>query len=85
MGKSFPETTIDGRITETTPTLEGHVLTLNQKGNPNKNEKDTQMVREFCRSNGDITDGPLDTMLLTMQVDDIVCTREYSRIYDECE
>merc|ERR1712061_19056 len=69
--QTFSETTIDGRITDTTPIRNEHVITLIQKGNANRKEKDTQMVREFVRSNKELTDEPFDLMLLTMQVDDI--------------
>ena len=82
--QTFSETTIDGRITDTTPIRNEHVITLIQKGNANRKEKDTQMVREFVRSNKELKDEPFDLMLLTMKVDDIVCKRVYTRIVDEC-
>ena len=85
LGKTFSETTIDGRVTDTTPIRNENVITLDQRGNPNRKEKDTQMVREFVRSEEVVADGPFDKMLLTMQVDDIVCKRVYTRIPDDIE
>ena len=36
LGKTFSESTIDGRITDTTPIRDKNIITLNQKGNQNK-------------------------------------------------
>ena len=88
IGKTFSEATIDGRITDTTPIRNGNVITLDQKGNPSRKEKDTQMIREFVRSNEDTVDNvnePFDKMLLTMQVDDVICKRVYTRILEDVE
>ena len=43
------------------------------------------MVREFVRSDDASPNGPYDLMLLTMQVDDVICKRVYTRIYDDLE
>ena len=64
------EDTIDGRKRMTTPTRNGNLLLLEQKGN--KGEKDSKMTREV--------DG--DTMLMKLIVDDTVCTRIYKRILE---
>ena len=88
IGKTFSEATIDGRITDTTPIRNGNVITLDQKGNPSRKEKDTQMIREFVRSNEDAAGNvnePFDKMLLTMQVDDVICKRVYTRILEDVE
>ena len=86
LGKTFSESTIDGRITDTTPIRDKNVITLNQKGNQSKKEKDTQMVREFQHSPAVSLDGrPYDLMLLKMQVDDVICNRVYTRIPDDIE
>ena len=85
IGKTFSESTIDGRVTETTPIRNGNVITLDQKGNPSRKEKDTQMVREFVRSEDASSNGPFDLMLLTMQVDNVVCKRVYTRINEDLE
>ena len=85
IGKTFSESTIDGRVTETTPIRNGNVITLDQKGNPSRKEKDTQMVREFVRSEDAPSNGPFDLMLLTMQVDNVVCKRVYTRINEDLE
>ena len=76
---------MDGRITDTTPIRDKNVITLNQKGNQSKKEKDTKMVREFQRSPAVSLDGPYDLMLLKMQVDDVICNRVYTRIPDDIE
>ena len=62
-----------------------NIITLNQKGNQSKKEKDTQMVREFQHSPAVSLDGPYDLMLLKMQVDDVICNRVYTRIPDDIE
>ena len=85
IGKTFSESTIDGRVTETTPIRNGNVIILDQKGNPSRKEKDTQMVREFVRSEDAPSNGPFDLMLLTMQVDNVVCKRVYTRINEDLE
>ena len=92
LGEVFPEATVDGRITQTMPTLEGNVLTLDQVGDPSKQEKSTKMVREFTHqhdtssnNNPKHDDGPFDFMLLTMEVDSVICKRVYTRIPDEGE
>jgi hypothetical protein len=85
LGKTFSEATIDGRVTDTTPIRNENVITLDQKGNPSKKEKDTQMVREFVRSDEAAQDGPFDLMLLAMQVDDVICKRVYTRIPEYSE
>ena len=85
IGKTFSESTIDGRVTETTPIRNRNVITLDQKGNPSRKEKDTQMVREFVRSEDAPSNGPFDLMLLTMQVDNVVCKRVYTRINEDLE
>ena len=85
LGKTFSESTIDGRVTDTTPIREKNVITLNQKGNQSKKEKDTQMIREFQRSPAVGFDEPYDLMLLEMQVDDVICRRVYTRIQDDIE
>ena len=83
IGKTFSESTIDGRVTDTTPIRDGNVITLDQKGNPSRKEKDTQMIREFVRSKEASKDGPFDLMLLTMQVDDVICKRVYTRVNED--
>ena len=83
IGKTFSESTIDGRVTDTTPIRDGNVITLDQKGNPSRKEKDTQMIREFVRSKEASQDGPFDLMLLTMQVDDVICKRVYTRVNED--
>ena len=70
LNEPFTEDTIDGRKTQTTPTREGNLLKLEQKGN--KGEKDSVMTRQ-C-------DGDIITMKLI--VDNIVCTRIYKRIVE---
>ena len=85
IGKTFSESTIDGRVTETTPIRNGNVITLDQKGNPSRKEKDTQMVREFVRSEEAPSNGPFDLMLLTTQVDNVICKRVYTRINEDLE
>ena len=83
IGKTFSESTIDGRVTDTTPIRDGNVITLDQKGNPSRKEKDTKMIREFVRSKEASKDGPFDLMLLTMQVDDVICKRVYTRVNED--
>ena len=85
LGKTFSEATIDGRVTDTTPIRNKNIITLDQKGNPSKKEKDTKMVREFVRSDEVAQDGSFDLMLLTMQVDDVICKRVYTRISEDSE
>lgn len=70
LNEMFLEDTIDGRRTETTPTREGNLLVLDQRGQ--RGEKDSLMTREV--------DGDIMTMKLI--VGDVVCTRVYKRIYD---
>ena len=43
------------------------------------------MVREFVRSDDASPNAPFDLMLLTMQVDDVICKRVYTRINDDLE
>ena len=70
LNKMFLEDTIDGRRTETTPTREGNLLVLDQRGQ--RGEQDSVMTRQV--------DGDIMTMKLI--VGDVVCTRIYKRIYD---
>ena len=70
LNKTFLEDTIDGRRTETTPTREGNLLVLDQRGQ--RGEQDSVMTRQV--------DGDIMTMKLI--VGDVVCTRIYKRIYD---
>ena len=83
MGEMFSEETIDGRLTVTTPIRNGNIIIFDQKGSIGRNEKDTQMVREFTRSADASPNGPFDLMLITMLVDDVVCRRSFTRISED--
>ncbi|KAK8743640.1 hypothetical protein OTU49_001180 [Cherax quadricarinatus] len=69
LGEEFAETTADGRDVKSTITLEGNKMTHNQKGDPEKKEKDSVLIREFTDSE----------MIMECKVDDIVCKRVYKR------
>ena len=70
LNEVFSEPTLDGRVTQTMPTREGNVLTLVQKGDPSKKEKDSKIIRDFQG----------DTMYMQLIVDNVVCKRIYQRI-----
>ena len=72
LGVPFQEETLDGRITLTTPSRLGNVLTLDQQGNPDKKELSSKQVREF---NG-------DKMLMSLIVEDVICLRHYEKIIE---
>ncbi|XP_037071640.1 sodium/calcium exchanger regulatory protein 1-like [Pollicipes pollicipes] len=65
----FEEETADGRKVQATMTMDGNTLVHEQKGNKEKEEKDSVLKRTF--------DG--DTMTLTCTVDDVTATRVYKR------
>lgn len=71
LDQKFLEDTIDGRKTETTPTRNGNLLVLDQRGQ--KGDKDSKMTREL---EGDV-------MIMKLFVDDVICTRIYKRILEE--
>ena len=73
LGVPFREETLDGRLTWTTATRVGNVLTLDQQGDPSKRELNSKQIRDF---NG-------DKMLMSLIVEDIVCFRHYEKIIDE--
>merc|ERR1712079_4602 len=74
LNEEFDETTVDGSVTKTTPTRKGNFLSLEQKGNKEKGEKDTRMTRDF---QGDV-------FYMEIWVEDTVCKRVYERIkHDE--
>ena len=72
LNETFDETVIDGRVTRTTATREGNVITLDQRADKAKREKDTKMVREFLEAE----------MLLEMTIEGspVVCKRVYERV-----
>ncbi len=51
----------------------GNVLSLDQKGDAGRKEKDSTMVRDFKG----------DKFLMEMTVDDVVCKRTYQKIAEE--
>ncbi|KAK7864790.1 hypothetical protein R5R35_012280 [Gryllus longicercus] len=66
LGEEFDEETPDGRKVKSTITRDGNKLIQIQKGEP----KDTEIIREFSP----------EQVLMTLKVDDIVCTRIYKAI-----
>ena len=73
LGVPFKEETLDGRIASTTASRIGHVLTLDQKGDPSKGELDTKQIRDFQG----------DKMLMSLVAQNVVCLRYYERIIKE--
>lgn len=73
LGIPFDEPTLDGRVTKTTASRLGNVLTLDQKGDPAKHEKDSKMIRDFQG----------DSMYMSLIVEDVVCKRVYQRISED--
>ena len=72
LGVPFKEETLDGRITLTTATRIGNVLSLDQQGDSAKNELSSKQIRDF---NG-------DKMLMSLIVEDIVCLRHYEKVLE---
>ena len=75
LGLPFKEETLDGRITTTTATRIGNVLTLDQLGDQAKGEMSTKHIRDF-------QDGG-DKMLMTLVASDVVCNRHYEKIKED--
>jgi len=69
LNEPFDEETADGRKVKSTMTWEAGTLVHDQKGDPEKGQKDTVIRRTF--------DG--DTMSLKCTVGDIIATRIYKR------
>ncbi|KAF2348307.1 Lipocalin/cytosolic fatty-acid binding domain [Trinorchestia longiramus] len=69
LGEPFTETTGDGRVVQSTITLEGNTLLHKQEGDKEKNEKDSVLTRVF-------TDTGMD---LECKTGDVVCKRVYKR------
>jgi len=69
LGEEFEETTADGRVVKSTITLDGLKMTHNQKGDPEKKEKDSVLTREFTDKE----------MIMECKVDDIISKRVYKR------
>ncbi|XP_018016451.1 sodium/calcium exchanger regulatory protein 1 [Hyalella azteca] len=69
LGEPFTETTADGRVVQSTITLDGNTMTHKQVGDKEKNEKDSILTRVF-------NDTGID---MECKVDDVVCKRIYKR------
>lgn len=69
LGEKFTETTADGRVVQSTITLDGNKMIHKQEGDKEKKEKDSVLTREF-------TD---DGVNMECKVDDVVCKRTYKR------
>ncbi len=89
LGEPFSETTLDGRITDTTATRVGNVLTLNQKGT-----KYPSNVWQRKLNNGHFSGDPAknemdsqqirdfngDKMLMSLVAGGVTCLRYYEKI-----
>ncbi|KAG7158617.1 Sodium/calcium exchanger regulatory protein 1-like 2 [Homarus americanus] len=69
LGEEFEETTADGRNVKSSIKLEGNKMIHEQKGDKEKNEKDSILTREFTDKE----------MIMECKVEDIVCKRVYKR------
>jgi len=73
LGVPFKEDTLDGRVTDTTATRVGNILTLDQVGDKSRNDLDSKQIRDF---NG-------DKMLMSLVVQDVVCHRYYEKVKED--
>ena len=73
LGVPFKEDTLDGRVTDTTATRVGNILTLDQQGDKSRGDLDSKQIRDF---NG-------DKMLMSLVVQDVVCHRYYEKVKED--
>ena len=93
LGVPFKEETLDGRITDTTATRVGNILTLDQIGTYTKITCTLIKFLKWLFISGDKSKGNLDSkqirdfqgdkMLMSLVVHDVVCHRYYEKIKED--